>query len=152
MDIRKNGGGSIPTTCSPILTSPITLLKKTCSFYPLQKSLIASTSIADDSTDITDIEENLREEHNQFRNGRYYQNLSFNPFWQPDSLTFKGRFKGRIYLLIGPAVASALLVAASIARSDEGSSMVIGEESIRRLVMVIPGYNNVACRAALYTY
>ncbi|AXY72631.1 peptidase S41 [Paraflavitalea soli] len=127
VDIRKNGGGSDPNdllTYSYLTDHPFKENKQ--AFTLFQKVPYRQYFYTDDSTDITDIEENFLEEHNQLRQGRYYQNPDFNPFWQPDSLAFKGR----IYLLIGPAVASAASLFASMVRSDEGSSLVIGEESM----------------------
>lgn len=125
VDIRKNGGGSDPNdllTFSYLARQPF---KENAEAFTIFQTVPYKECCTDDSTDIADIEENFRDEHNQWRSGRYYQNPDYNRFWQPDSLAFAGK----IYLLIGPAVASAASLFASMVKS-EGYATVIGEESM----------------------
>lgn len=126
VDIRKNGGGSDPNdllTFSYLARHPFKENKE--AFTIFQDVPFKEYYDTDDSTEIPDIEENFHEEHNQLKDGRYYQNPDFNRLWQPDSLAFKGK----LYLLIGPAVASAASLFASMVKS-EGYATVIGEESM----------------------
>jgi len=125
VDIRENGGGSDPNdllTFSYLARQPF---KENAKAFTLFQELPYKEYSEEDTADIRDLEENFHDEHNQFMNGRYYQNPSYNPYWQPDSLAFKGK----IYLLISPAVASAASLFASLVKS-EGYAVVIGEESM----------------------
>lgn len=126
VDIRKNGGGDDPNdllTFSYLARQPFKENKE--AFTIFQDMPYKEYYYTDDSTEIPDTEENFHLEHNQLKNGRYYQNPDYNRFWQPDSLAFKGK----LYLLIGPAVASAASLFASMVKS-EGYATVIGEESM----------------------
>ncbi len=126
VDIRKNGGGSDPNdllTFSYLARHPFKENKEAYTIF--QKVPYKEYYYTEDSTDIPDIEENFLDEHNQLKNGRYYQNPAYNKTWQPDSLAFQGK----IYLLISPAVASAASLFASMVKS-EGYATVIGEESM----------------------
>lgn len=125
VDIRENGGGSDPNdllTFSYLARQPF---KENAKAFTLFQELPYKQYSEEDTADIRDLEENFHDEHNQLVNGRYYQNPSYNPFWQPDSLAFKGK----IYLLVGPAVASAASLFASLVKS-EGYATVIGEETM----------------------
>lgn len=126
VDIRKNGGGSDP---NDLLT--LSYLRKT----PFRENIEAFTIFqkvpypeyfhSDDNETVTEFEDDLRKEHNIFKDGKYYQTPEKNEVWNPNKLAFDGR----IYLLISPAVASAAsLFAASI--KSEGRAIVIGEESM----------------------
>lgn len=125
VDIRENGGGSDPNdllTFSYLARQPF---KENAKAFTIFQELPYKEYSEEDTADIRDLEENFHDEHNQFMNGRYYQNPSYNPYWQPDSLAFKGK----IYLLVGPAVASAASLFASLVK-NEGYATVIGEESM----------------------
>jgi C-terminal processing protease CtpA/Prc len=126
VDIRKNGGGSDPNdllTFSYLARHPFKENKE--AFTIFQTVPYKEYYYTDDSTEIPDIEDNFHDEHNQLKDGRYYQNPDYNRLWQPDSLAFKGK----LYLLISPAVASAASLFASMVKS-EGYATVIGEESM----------------------
>lgn len=125
VDIRQNGGGSDPNdllTFSYLAQQPF---KENTEAFTLFQTIPFKQYCTDDTTDILDLEENLGDEHNQFKDGKYFQNPEYNRFWQPDSLAFTGK----IYLLIGPAVASAASLFASMVKS-EGKATVIGEETM----------------------
>ncbi|MDF2191684.1 S41 family peptidase [Paraflavitalea sp. CAU 1676] len=126
VDIRRNGGGSDPNdllTFSYLARHPF---KENREAYTLfQQVPFKQYYYTDDSTEVADLEANFREEHNQLRGGKYYQDPAFNKIWQPDSLAFQGK----VYLLISPAVASAASLFASMVKS-EGYATVIGEESM----------------------
>ena len=125
VDIRQNGGGSDPNdllTFSYLAHHPF---KENAAAFTLFQQLPYKQYCLDDTSDINDIEENFRDEHNQLKDGKYFQNPSYNPLWQPDSLAFSGK----VYLLIGPPVASAASLFASMVKS-EGYATVIGEETM----------------------
>ncbi|QJD81492.1 S41 family peptidase [Spirosoma rhododendri] len=72
-----------------------------------------------------ELEAELVEEFTHHRPGRYYQAARYNPLWQPNPLAFRGT----LYLLISPAVASAGSLFASLVVS-EGQAVVIGQETM----------------------
>ena len=125
VDIRENGGGSDPNDLLTFFYLAQKPFKENAKAFTLFQELPYKEYSEEDTADIRDLEENFHDEHDQLSNGRYYQNPSYNPYWQPDSLAFKGK----IYLLISPAVASAASLFASLVKS-EGYAVVIGEESM----------------------
>ncbi|HEY8915512.1 MAG TPA: S41 family peptidase [Chitinophaga sp.] len=126
VDIRKNGGGDDPNdllTFSYLAYQPY---KENQEAYTLfQKLPFKQYYQAEDSSDIPDLESNFKEEHNRLVDGKYYQNPSFNPLWKPNPLAFHGK----VYLLVGPQVASAASLFASMVRS-ENKVIVVGEETM----------------------
>jgi hypothetical protein len=125
VDLRQNGGGSDPNdllTFSYLAHHPF---KENAEAFTLFQQLPYKQYCTDDTADIRELEENFRDEHNQYRDGKYFQNPVYNPTWQPDSLAFTGK----VYLLIGPAVASAASLCASMVKS-EGYATLIGEETM----------------------
>lgn len=69
-------------------------------------------------------ETQLLKEHQRIRKGRYYERRFMNPRWRPNRYAFRGQ----VLLLVGPQVASAGSLFASMVRSDK-RSIVIGEET-----------------------
>ncbi|MBS0030078.1 S41 family peptidase [Chitinophaga sp. 22321] len=125
VDIRGNGGGTDPNdllTFSYLAYQPF---KENASAFTLFQRVPYRQYCTDDTADVRDLEENLLDEHNRFREGKYYQNPDYCRFWQPDSLAFRGN----LYLLVDPAVASAASLFASMVRS-EGHARVIGSETM----------------------
>ncbi|WP_316743978.1 S41 family peptidase [Pedobacter antarcticus] len=126
VDIRKNGGGSDPNdlmTFSYLAHKPFK--ENAEAFTIFQDVPYKQFIIPADTAELKDLGEELKDEHSECSNGRYYQNQKFNPLWQPDSLAFNGR----VYILSGPAVASAASLFGSLAKS-EGNVRIVGEESM----------------------
>jgi len=125
VDIRGNGGGTDPNdllTFSYLAYQPF---KENASAFTLFQRVPYRLYCTDDTADVRDLEENLEDEHDRFVEGRYYQNPDYCRFWQPDSLAFRGD----LYLLVDPAVASAASLFAAMVRS-EGHARVIGAETM----------------------
>lgn len=126
VDIRKNGGGSDPNdlmTFSYLAHKPFK--ENAEAFTIFQEVPYKQFIIPADTAELKDLAEELKNEHSELSNGRYYQNQKFNPFWQPDSLAFKGK----VFILSGPAVASAASLFGSLVKS-EGKAKIVGEESM----------------------
>ncbi len=126
VDIRGNGGGNDPNDL--LLYSYLTRrnFKENRTAYTVFNEVpFKKYFIEEEKGEIPDLEKELKEEHNVLVNGKYYQNQKFNPFWKPN----KNAFKGKIYLLIDPSVASAGSLFASLVKSDKGTTL-IGQETL----------------------
>ncbi|MBO9729867.1 MAG: S41 family peptidase [Chitinophaga sp.] len=125
VDIRGNGGGTDPNdllTFSYLAHLPF---KENKEAFTIFQRIPYPQYCTDDTADIRELEENFLDEHNQYRDGRYYQNPAYSQWWRPDSLAFQGK----VYLLVDPAVASAASLFASMVKS-EGNACVIGQETM----------------------
>ncbi len=122
VDVRNNGGGNDPNDI--LLYSYLTKrkFKENTSAYTIFQDIPFKEHYIDD--DINELPQSLKEEHSIFKDGKYYQNNSFNKVWNPN----KNAFNGTIYLLVDPFVASAGSLFASLVKSDE-QTIVIGEET-----------------------
>jgi len=123
VDIRKNGGGYDP--CDLLLYSYLTkrqFRENTSAFTLFQKLPLKEYYIDGDEDELF---EELKEEHSILKNGKYYQNDKFNKVWNPKP----NSFKGQIYVLISPYVASAGSLFASMTKSDS-ETILIGEETL----------------------
>lgn len=126
VDIRKNGGGSDPNDLMTFTYLAHKPFKENAEAFTIfQEVPYKQFVIPADTAELKDLDEELKDEHSELSNGRYYQNEKFNPFWQPDSLAFKGK----VFVLSGPAVASAASLFGSLVKS-EGNAKIIGEESM----------------------
>ncbi len=126
VDIRENGGGNDPNDL--LLYSYLTgrNFRENRSAFTLFQSVPFKKCYVEEETDeIKDLEETLREEHSIQKDGKFYQNETFNAFWAPKP----NAFTGKVYLLISPFVASAGSLFASMVKSDEGT-VVIGQEAL----------------------
>lgn len=126
VDVRENGGGNDPNDL--LLYSYLTKrnFRENSSAFTLFNIVPKKNYfVEEEENEIKDLEEELKEEHNILKNGKYYQNESFNQVWQPKP----NAFHGKIYLLISPFVASAGSLFASIVKSDS-NTIVIGKESL----------------------
>ncbi|MAM34952.1 MAG: peptidase [Micavibrio sp.] len=123
VDVRGNGGGNDPNDI--LLYSYLTQreFKENKTAFTIFHDIPFPKYYIDD--DIDELPEELKEEHSIFKNGKYYQNDSFNTVWKPNT----NAFQGTIILLIDPYVASAGSLFASLVKSDE-NSIVIGEETL----------------------
>ncbi len=126
VDIRENGGGNDPNDL--LLYSYLTKreFRENRSAFTLFQSVPFKKYYVEEETDeIKDLEETLREEHSIQKDGKFYQNETFNAFWTPKP----NAFTRKVYLLISPFVASAGSLFASMVKSDEGT-VVIGQEAL----------------------
>lgn len=126
VDIRENGGGNDPNDL--LLYSYLTnrSFRENISAHTLfNKIPFKEHYVEEDEGEIADLEEELKEEHNILKDGKFFQNEIFNPLWHPK----QNAFQGKIYLLIGPFVASASSLFASMVKSDSRASL-IGEETL----------------------
>lgn len=123
VDIRDNGGGNDPNDI--LLYSYLTKrnFRENKSAFTIFQEIPFREHYADDDIDELPLE--LKEEHSIFRNGRYYQNESFNKVWEPR----ENAFHGKLILMVDPFVASAGSLFASMVKSDE-NTVVIGEETL----------------------
>jgi len=122
VDIRNNGGGNDPNDL--LLYSYVTQrnFRENTSAYTIFQDIPFPEHYIDD--DIEELPISLKEEHSIEKNGKYYQNDTFNKIWEPN----KNAFNGSVYLLVNPFVASAGSLFASLAKSDD-NTIVIGEET-----------------------
>lgn len=126
VDIRENGGGNDPNDL--LLYSYLTErnFRENRSAFTLFQSVPFKKYYVEEETDeIKDLEETLREEHSIQKDGKFCQNETFNALWTPKP----NAFTGKVYLLISPFVASAGSLFASMVKSDEGT-VVIGQETL----------------------
>lgn len=123
LDIRGNGGGHDPNDL--LLYSYLTKRKfrENTSAHTLFQHVPYSSYYMYDDT--LDIREELEEEHSILKHKKYYQNKSFNVFWEPN----EHAFSGKVILLIDPFVASAGSLFASLLKNDT-NTLVIGEETL----------------------
>lgn len=123
VDIRGNGGGNDPNDL--LLYSYLTnrnFRENTSAFTLFHKIPNQEYYVYDD---IEELASELKEEHAILKNGKYYQNTSFNKIWNPN----KNAFTGNSVVLIDPYVASAGSLFASLIKSDD-NTVVIGEETL----------------------
>lgn len=126
VDVRQNGGGNDPNDL--LLYSYLTQrnFKENKSAFTIFNNVpFKNHFIEEEKGEISDLEKELKEEHNILIDGKYYQNQKFNPLWKPN----KNAFTGKIYLLISPSVASAGSLFASLVKSDKQTT-VIGKETL----------------------
>lgn len=123
VDVRGNGGGNDPNDL--LLYSYLTSrdFRENKSAFTIFQEIPFPECYMDD--DIDELSKELKEEHSIQKDGRYYQNGSFNEIWRPN----KNAFHGNIILLVDPFVASAGSLFASLVKSD-GNTVVIGEETL----------------------
>ncbi|QYJ67222.1 S41 family peptidase [Flavobacterium litorale] len=123
VDIRGNGGGNDPNDL--LLYSFLTKrsFKENTTAFTLFNEVPNQEYYVYD--DIKELASELAEEHSILKDGKYYQNSTFNKTWHPN----KNAFNGRIILLIDPFVASAGSLFASLLKSDP-NTIIIGEETL----------------------
>lgn len=123
LDVRGNGGGSDPNDL--LLYSYLTqrTFRENTSAFTLFNKVPFPKHYMDD--DLAELTEELKEEHSVLKDGKYFQHPSFNKIWLPN----KKAFRGKVFMLIDPFVASAGSLFASLVKSDS-TSVVIGEETL----------------------
>lgn len=132
VDIRNNGGGTDP---NDLLTFSYLTQKafreNSDAFINFQKIpfldyfVYEETDPAKKLEEKNDFEEELKEEYPTLKGKIYTQDQKFNQVLQPD----QNNFKGQIYLLISPRVASAGSLFAALVAGNT-NAITIGEESM----------------------
>ena len=126
VDIRQNGGGDDPNdlvTFSYLAHQPFRENKT--AFTLFQKVPFPQYYREEEQGEKAELEAELGREFPHHQQGHYYQAARYNPRWLPNSLAFRGK----LYLLISPAVASAGSLFASLVAS-EGLAVLIGQETM----------------------
>ena len=121
VDIRGNGGGNGDPLM--LLTSYFTKrkVKNSLNGHALFKKVPYPQFYVGS---VESMETNLSEYLSEFKNGKYYENEKFNPYWKPN----KNAYTGSFILLIDPFVASAASHLAAHIKSEQ-RAVVIGEET-----------------------
>ncbi|MCP2027261.1 hypothetical protein L1276_002418 [Flavobacterium sp. HSC-32F16] len=132
VDVRNNGGGTDPNdivTFSYLSAKPY---RENASAYvnfqevPFSEYLVyEETETHKKQEEKKDFQDELKEEFPKLESGKYFQDKKFNQLLQPD----KNSFKGQIYLLISPRIASAGSLFASLTAGNT-NAIVIGEETM----------------------
>lgn len=132
VDVRNNGGGTDPNdilTFSYLTQKPYrenSLAFVNFQEIPFPEYLVyEETEPQKQQEERKDFEDELKEEFTKLENGKYYQNEKFNELLYPN----KNSFKGQIYLLISPRIASAGSLFASLVAGNT-NAIVIGEETM----------------------
>ncbi|WP_343697271.1 S41 family peptidase [Flavobacterium sp.] len=132
VDVRNNGGGTDPNDIVTFSYLTQKQYRENASAYvnfqeiPFSEYLVyEETEPQKKQEEKKDFEEELKEEFPKLENGKYLQNEKFNELLQPDSKNFKGQ----IYLLISPRIASAGSLFASLVAGNT-NAIVIGEETM----------------------
>ena len=126
VDIRQNGGGDDPNdlvTFSYLAHQPFR--ENRTAFTLFQKVPFPQYYLEEEKGERIELEAELGHEFPHYQSGRYYQAARYNPLWHPNPLAFRGK----LYLLISPAVASAGSLFASLVAS-EGQAEIIGQETM----------------------
>lgn len=132
VDVRNNGGGTDPNDILTFsyLTQKVYQENKSA-FINFQKLPFTDYFVYEETDpkkqkeEKLDFEAELKDEFPTLQNHKYYQSSKFNTILQPD----KNAFKGQIYLLISPRIASAgSLFAALVA--GRTNTVIIGEETM----------------------
>ncbi|MFA9211069.1 MAG: S41 family peptidase [Moraxellaceae bacterium] len=131
IDIRENGGGTDPNEtilCTYFSKKPF---RENVEAYTLTNEIpfpqYYNFNTAIDSLKKIkqkELEDELKMYHNVYKNKKWYQNDTFNTFFQPH----KNRFEGPLYIIINPNVASAASHFASLAKAYT-NAIFVGEET-----------------------
>lgn len=132
VDVRNNGGGTDPNDLvafSYLTQKPYR--ENTSAFINFQKVpfpeyfVYEETEPKKQQEELKDFEAELKEEYAELRGNVYFQDPKFNRLLQPD----KNSFKGQIYLLISPRIASAGSLFAALVAGNTNAT-IIGEETM----------------------
>jgi C-terminal processing protease CtpA/Prc len=131
IDLRENGGGSDPNEtilCTYFSKKPF---RENVEAYTLTNEIpfpqyynFGSEIDSLKKIKQKELEDELKMYHNVYKNQKWYQNDTFNTFFQPH----KNRFEGPLYIIINPNVASAASHFASLAKAYT-HAVFIGEET-----------------------
>jgi len=132
VDVRNNGGGTDPNdivTFSYLTQKPYR--ENTAAYINFQKIPFPNYFVCEETEsqkqqeERNDFEADIKEEFPKLKNKIYPQDQKFNLLLQPD----KNSFKGQIYLLISPRIASAGSLFASLVAGNT-NAVTIGEETM----------------------
>lgn len=132
VDVRDNGGGTDP---NDILTFSYLTQKsyqENASAYVTFQNIpfpnyfvYEETESKKQKEERLDFESELKEEFPSLKDGKYFQSPKFNLILEPN----KNAFKGQVYLLISPRIASAGSLFASLVKGKT-NAIIIGEETM----------------------
>ncbi|MDO7847720.1 S41 family peptidase [Hymenobacter sp. M29] len=131
VDVRGNGGGDDDNDMlafSYLARAPFRENQRaTMRFWqvPGRRYLTVARDTAERGGIVADIAEELRTDFTKGADGLPHENAHGNPWFQPKP----ARFRGQLYLLISPRVASAGSMFAAMVRGNT-SAVVIGEETM----------------------
>ncbi|MCV2487302.1 S41 family peptidase [Flavobacterium sp. SH_e] len=132
VDVRNNGGGTDPNDIVTFSYLTKKAYRENASAYVNFQKIPFPNYFVYEETDakrqqeeLKDFEDELIEEFTKLEKGKYYQDEKFNPLLQPN----QNRFKGQIYMLISPRIASAGSLFASLVAGNT-NAIVIGEETM----------------------
>lgn len=127
VDVRQNGGGDDPNDL--LLYSYLTRrsFRENRRAYTIFRTVpFPAYFVEETAGERRELEGELRTEHYaRAQQGKYYLRRKENPRWLPNP----NRFRGKLFLLIGPQTASAGSLFASLVRNDP-KAVVIGEETM----------------------
>jgi len=131
VDVRANGGGDDDNDMvafSYLASVPFRENKaSTVSFtrVPCHQYLSFEKDTTERADLVQEIEQELRTDFNLGTDGKLHENAKVNPVFQPK----QHRFRGNLYLLISPRIASAGSMFAAMVRGNT-NAVVIGEETM----------------------
>jgi len=132
VDVRNNGGGTDPNDIVTFSYLTQKTYRENASAYVNFQKIPFPNYFVYEETDAKkqqeerkDFEDEIIEEFPKLINEKYLQDKKFNQELQPD----KNSFKGQIYLLISPRIASAGSLFASLVAGNT-NAIVIGEETM----------------------
>jgi len=126
VDVRKNSGGDDPNDL--LLFSYLArhrYRENRRAFTVFRRVPYSAYFVEDSLGDRAALEQAMLAEHGPARRGRYWLRKREHPYWHPNALAFRGP----VYLLVSPAVASAGSLFASLVRSQRGP-VVVGQETM----------------------
>jgi hypothetical protein len=126
VDVRRNSGGDDPNDMllfSYLATHRYRENRR--AFASFRQVPYPAYFVEDTLGDRAELERALAAEHGPARRGRYWLRRREHPYRHPSPLAFRGQ----VYLLVGPAVASAGSLFASLVRSQRGP-LVLGQETM----------------------
>lgn len=124
VDIRGNAGGIDPNESLLFAYMTDRKFKENTSAYTLTQKFPFPEQLRLKGFSLEELEEAAKERHNDYREGKYFQNQEYNPVWSPK----ENRFTGNLYMLIDPFVASAASHYAAMVKSDR-KAVVVGQET-----------------------
>lgn len=132
VDVRNNGGGTDPNDIATFSYLAQKSFRENSSAYvnfqkiPFPKYLVyEETDAKKQQEELKDFEDEIKEEFPKLVGEKYLQDKKFNLLLQSD----KNSFKGQIYMLISPRIASAGSLFASLVAGNT-KAIVIGEETM----------------------
>ncbi|KQX15915.1 S41 family peptidase [Flavobacterium sp. Root420] len=132
VDVRNNGGGTDPNDIVSFSYLAQKPFRENTDAYVIFQNIPFPNYLVYEETEPqkqqeerNDFEADLKEEFPKLENGKYNQDKKFNLLLQPD----KNSFKGQIYLLLSPRIASAGSLFASLVAGNT-NAITIGEETM----------------------